>query len=136
VLKTGVVSYLLSLSTITSQLAGGNAIQPAPAPVDDSDYPAIVYRVASDVPGYTLTGADGMSNSRIVFDCLAPYNSGGYLIASNLALAVKAALSGYRGTLPDGTRVLFAKVVNVTDNFDDAAYLSRSSVHVLFTYGD
>jgi hypothetical protein len=135
-LTNGIAAHLLTQSSITSLVSGGTAIQPAPAPVDLSGYPCITYKMVSDVPEYTLTGIAGLSASRIVFDCLAPYNPGGYLVARNIALAVKAALSGYQGTLPDGTKVYFAEVVNVTDNFDNETLLSRSSVHVMFTYSD
>jgi hypothetical protein len=103
---------------------------------DMNGYPCVTYQTASDVPEYTLTGTAGLSTTRIVFDCLAPFNPGGYLIAKTLALAVKAALSGYEGTLPDGTKVFIAEVANVTDNFDNDALFSRSSVHVSFVYSD
>ena len=135
-LTTGIVSLLLAQISITSLLAGNNAIQPIPAPVDQSGFPCITYQQVSDVPDYTVDGTVGMSHSRIVFDCLAPQNPGGYLIARSIALAVKAVLSGYQGKLSDGTQVFFAEVVNLTDNFDSDAMLSRSSVHVLLTYSD
>lgn len=132
-LTTGVVQFLLEQSPITAIV--GNAIQPIPAPANMTG-PVVTYQMVSDVPDYTLTGTAGLSHSRIVFDCLAPYNPGGYLVARNLALAVKSAISGYEGPLPDGTQVYIAEVVNVTDNFDNDSLLSRSSVHVLFTYSD
>lgn len=133
-LTNGLVAYLLEQSAITSIV--GTAIQPIPAPADMSGYPCITYQMASDVPEYTLTGTAGLSTTRIVFDCLAPFNPGGYLIARSMALAVKAALSGFEGNLPDGTKVFIAEVVNVTDNFDNDALLSRSTVHVSVVYSD
>jgi hypothetical protein len=133
-LTTGLVAFLLEQTPITAIV--GNAIQPIPAPSDLSLFPCITYQMASDVPEYTLTGTAGLSRARIVLDCLAPFNPGGYLVSRNLALAVKSAISGYEGTFPDGTQVFIAEVVNVTDNFDNDAMLSRSSVHVLFVYSD
>lgn len=141
-LTSGLVAYLLTQTSVTSLLAQGNAIQPIPVPVELTDtsgnplYPCITYQMASDVPEYTLTGTAGMSQARVVLDCLAPLNPGGYLVARNIALAVKAALSGFQGTLPDGTRVWFAEVVNVVDLFSPDALLSHSSVHALITYLD
>ena len=92
--------------------------------------------MASDVPEYTLTGTAGLSTARLVLDCLAPLNPGGYLVARNIALAVKQALSGYQGTLPDGTRVWIAEVVNVVDLFAPDAFLSHTSVHLMVAYLD
>lgn len=139
-LSTGLVEFLLTQTAVTSLIAQGNAIQPIPSPPELTDtagnplFPCVTYQTASDVPQYNLNGADGVTNARVVFDCLAPQNPGGYLVSKSIALAVKAALSGYQGTLPDGTRVFFAQVVNVTDNFEVDALLSRCSVHVLVTY--
>jgi hypothetical protein len=133
-LTTGIVQYLLTQTVITDIV--GDAIQPIPAPVDLSGYPCITYQQASDVPEYALQGSVGLSASRIVLDCLAPINPGGYLVARTLALAVKAALSGYAGTLPDGTRIWVTEVVNVQDSYDDSAFLARSSVHAMVTYAD
>jgi hypothetical protein len=132
----GLVAYLLTQAPITSVIAGGNSIQPIPAPVDAASYPAIVYQMPSDIPDYTLTGPAGLSHSRIMFSCLVSYGPGSYLTAHNLGLAVKDALSGYIGTLPDGPRVFFAEVVNVTDVFQPDALLSATNVSVLFHYAD
>jgi hypothetical protein len=141
-LITGLVAYLLTQTSITSLIAQGNALQPIPAPVEITDtsgnplYPCVTFQMVSDAPQYTLTGTAGISTARIVFDCLAPLDPGGYGVSRNIALAVKAALSGYQGTLPDGTKVWMAEVVNVLDIFSPDALLSTCSVHVLVTYSD
>jgi hypothetical protein len=141
-LITGLVAYLLAQTSITSLIAQGNAIQPIPAPVETTDsngnalYPCITYQMVSDVPEYTLTGTAGISTARIVFDCLAPLDPGGYGVARNIALAVKAALAGYTGTLPDGTVVWRAESVNVVDLFSPDALFSHTAVHVLVIYED
>lgn len=135
-LVQGLVAYLLEQSAITSVIAGGNSIQPIPAPVDADLYPCITYQVVSDVPGYTLSGQDGVTHARILFSCLASYGSGSYTLAHNLALAIKAALSGYSGTLPDGTVVSFTRVTNLTDMYQSDALLSASNISVLITYRD
>ena len=136
-LTTGVVQYLLAQTDITANVANGNCIMPIPAPADISLYPCITYQVASDtVDAYTLAdGEDNLNKARIVFDCFVPTIKGGsYLKARYLALAIKKALSGYSGTLSDGTRVFIAEIVNASDGFQNDAMLSRSTVHVMFTY--
>jgi hypothetical protein len=133
-LTNGLVALLLASTPVTSIV--GNSIQPIPAPVDLKQFPLVTYQQVSDTLGYTLTGSEGLSTARFVFDCLAPLNPGGYLVARNLALAVKAALSAFSGTLSEGTKVWFIEIANFTENFDNASFLSRSSVHALITYSD
>jgi hypothetical protein len=65
---------------------------------------------------------------------LASFGPGSYLTAHSLGLAVKAAFSGYMGTLPGGPKVWFAEVVNVTDLFNPDALLSSTNVSVILTY--
>jgi hypothetical protein len=133
-LTTGIVQYLLTQSSVTSSIAGGNAIQPLPSPTDPSQYPCIVYQQVSETPDYSLTGNIGLAHSRVVFDVLAPQAQGGYLTAKTIALAVKQTFDGYEGTLPDGTRVFISEVVSVQDGFQADALLSRTTVHVMFHY--
>lgn len=133
-LTNGLVSLLLASTPVTA--IAGNSIQPIPAPVDLKQFPLITYQQVSDTPGYTLTGSEGLSTARVVFDCMAPLNPGGYTTARNLALAVKAALSAFSGTLSEGTKVWFIEIVNFTESFDNASFLSRSSVHAMVTYTD
>jgi hypothetical protein len=129
-ITNGLVSLLLSDSTIAG--IAGNRIQPIPAPETLSDFPCIAYQVASDVSDYTLTSPTGVTMTRVVFDCLAQR----YLDARNLALAVKAALTAYQGTLPDGTVVYFTEIVNLVDGFDDGSRISKTSVHAVMHYAD
>jgi hypothetical protein len=133
-LTTELREYLLTLTEITT-LVGQN-IAPIPAPTDLSHYPMITYQQASDLPEYSLDGPEGLATSRIVFNCLAQLNPGGYLKARNIALALRTALSGYAGTLPGGTRVWFTSIANVQDVFNDQSFLSCTSVHALVTYDD
>jgi hypothetical protein len=140
-LTNGIVAYLLAQADITA--IAGNSIQPIPAPVEMSDYPAIVYQVASDMPSTSGPRPDGVRAARIVFNCFAPYGSGGYLIARSLAQAVEAAFIAIweaieeeetQYLLPDGTELWSCQVVNSTDNFANDAKLSQASVHVKFMY--
>ncbi len=129
-LTNGVVAYLLTQTAITAVVNHG--IQPIPAPEDLSQYPLITYQSPSDVSENANDGPVGVANSRIVFDCKALR----YLDARNLALAVKAALNGYSGMLPDGTRVFLAESVNLVDRWEDGSRISCTAVHVLFQYKD
>ena len=108
------------------------SIQPIPAPEDLTQYPLITYQSPSDVSENANDGPVGVATSRIVFDCKALR----YLDARNLALAVKAALNGYSGTLPNGTRVFLAESVNLVDRWEDGSRISCTAVHVLFQYKD
>jgi hypothetical protein len=129
-LTNGVVAYLLAQEPVTSIV--NQRIQPIPAPEDLSQYPLITYQSPSDVSDNANDGPVGVATSRIVFECKALR----YLDARNLALAVKAALNGYSGTLPNGTRVFLAESVNLVDRWEDGSRISCTAVHVLFQYKD
>lgn len=129
-LTSGLVSLLLANSTVSAIV--GTRIQPIPAPEDLKQYPCVTYQVASDVNGYTLTGTDGVTTTRVIFDCFALR----FLDAHNLALAVKAALTAYRGTLSDGTVVYECQIVNVVDAFESGSRVSKTSVHAVIQYAD
>ena len=129
-LTNGVVAYLLTQTAITAIV--NQSIQPIPAPEDLSQYPLITYQSPSDVSDNANDGPVGVATSRIVFECKALR----YLDARNLALAVKAALNGYSGTLPNGTRVFLAESVNLVDRWEDGSRISCTAVHVLFQYKD
>ena len=133
-LISGIVAYLLSQSSVTAIIAGGNSIQPIPAPVQASLFPCIAYQVVSDVTDYDLAGPIGMAHARILFSCLASFGPGSYITAHNLALTIKEAFSGYMGTLPSGPQVWVAEVVNVTDGYQSDAVLSSTNGSVLLTY--
>ena len=125
-----VVTYLLTQTAVTAIV--NQSIQPIPAPEDLSQYPLITYQSPSDVSDNANDGPVGVATSRIVFDCKAFR----YLDARNLALAVKAALNGYSGTLPNGTVVFLAQSVNLVDRWEDGSRISCTAVHVLFQYKD
>jgi hypothetical protein len=126
----GLVAYLLTQTSITSVV--GTRIQPIPATEDFATNPGITIQGASDVSEDANDGPVGVAEARIIFDCLAPR----YLVARNLALALKSVLNCYSGTLPDGTVVQHVKSANVVDRFDDGSRVSCTSYHALITYGD
>jgi len=129
-LTNGLISLLLANSGIATVV--GSRIQPIPAPEDLKQYPCITYQTVSDVAGYTLTGIDGVTSTRIIFNCFAVR----YLDAHSLALLVKSALAAYRGTLNDGSVVYETQVVNITDSYVDGSRIYKVSVHVVLTYAE
>jgi hypothetical protein len=133
-LVSSVAAYLLTQASISAIV--GESIQPIPSPVDQALYPCIAYQVVSDTGGHTLTGPDGVAHARILFSCSAWNGPGSYGTAHTLGLAVKRALNGYEGTLPNGPQVFYADAVNVTDLYQADAMLSTTNVSVLFTYQD
>lgn len=128
--ETGLVSYLLGQSSITSLV--GTSIQPLPAPESLTDYPCITYQVASYTAGYSAQGLTGWAQKRIVYNCWATT----YLQAHTIFDAVRAALSGYQGTLSDGTDVFFTECANGEDYFESDSRLYRASLHTLVQYGE
>jgi hypothetical protein len=129
-LTSGLVAYLLTQTSITDVV--GERIQPIPAPEDLSQYPCITYQGSSDVSEDANDGPVGVAEARIIFDCLALR----YLDARGLAEALKTALNGYSGALPDGTRIFRVKSANLVDRWEDGSYISCTSFHALIQYGD
>jgi hypothetical protein len=128
-LVDGIVSYLNANAQITST---ANSIQPIPAPPTPSDYPCVTFQVASDVSEYGVSGLVHVTQSRVIFTCIAQQ----YADARTLALAIKSLFTGFIGSLPDGTVVLMTEVVNMLDGFDDGSRMSTIAVHTMFTYSD
>jgi Protein of unknown function (DUF3168) len=130
-LLTGLVSYLLEQTAITSVV--GQAIQPVPAPANLSDYPCITYQSPSYVPGYAGDGPIGVTETRVIYNCLAP----SYLAARTLAQSVANSLSGFTGDLPDGTQVFLIKILNAVDGFvDDTRTMYSVMVHAWVQFAE
>jgi hypothetical protein len=126
----GFVALLLQQSSISTVV--GDRIQPVPAPEDLSQYPLITYQSPSDTPlDQNCDGPSGVTESRIVFDCLAKR----YLDARNLARAVKSALNGFTGNLPDFTHIEDVET-GMVDRFEDGSRIYCTSVHALVRYRD
>lgn len=129
-LVEGVRTLLKNDADVTA-ICNGN-VRAIPAP--ENSYPCVTFQTVSAAMTYTLTDptSTGITKSRIVFNCIAE----DYGNAVTLAHAVKNVLSGYRGTLPEGTRVLFTEIVNMVDGNEDESRLSTTAVHAMFTYID
>jgi len=136
-LTTGIVEYIMQQAPVTA-IVGANKPLPIPDLPALVAVPHITYQVVSDRPtDYTLQGPAGVSEARLLFECLAPINAGGYVIARTLALALKKAFNSLvQAALPDGTWVYFTKIANISDGVQSDAFLSRTAVNVVFTYRD
>ena len=126
----GLVAYLLTQPSITSVV--GERIQPIPATEDFAKNPGITIQCSSDISDDANDGPVGVAEARVIFDCLAPR----YLVAHNLARALKSVLNCYSGTLPDGTVIQHVKSANLVDRFEDGSRVSCTSFHALITYSD
>jgi hypothetical protein len=127
-IETGLTAYLLAQSSVTSLI--GEALQPLPAPDEVEQYPCVTYQVASYQADYTASGSTGWAQKRVVYNCWATT----YLQAITIREAIRTALTGYQGTLPDGTEVFLAECVNGEDYFEPGSRLYRTSLHVMVQY--
>ena len=129
-LETAMVPFILAQSSVTAII--GSSLQPIPAPEDLQDYPCITYQTASYTADYHAQGASSWAQKRIVYNCWAI----SYLQAHQLLEALRSALTGYRGTLSDGTQVFFIEIVNGGDFFESDSRLYRVSLHALIQYSE
>jgi len=127
-LEEGIVSALTTNSTFTALV--GTRIYPVDGVRNQETFPYVTYRNGpSPATEYYCDGKQILHKS-IQFDVWAQK----YSDARNIANAIDGVLSGYAGTLPDGTRVIFATAVNEIDNFDVDARAKRSIVEYNFQY--
>ena len=117
-IESGLASLLLSNSTVTAIIA--DQISPLVLP-ESAKYPAVTYQVISSIAEYTNDGPAGFARTRIELNAWATT----YGSSKAVAQAIRAVLDGYSGTLPDGTHVANAIVVNISDQFDSDARLYR-----------
>lgn len=129
-LETGMAALLLTQSSITALI--GNNVDPIPAPEDLEDYPCITYQEASYTADYTSDGASGWAQKRLVYNCWGT----SWMQAKQIQEALRVVLTGYRGTLSEGTQVFLIEVANGEDFFESASRLWRSSLHALIQYSE
>jgi hypothetical protein len=130
VIETALVPFILAQAPITAII--GNALQPIPAPEDLTGYPCITYQLASYTGDYTSTGTSGWAQKRIVYNCWGT----SYLQAHQLFEALRTALSGYMGTLSDGTQIFLIEVANGEDYYESGSRLWRATLHALIQYAE
>lgn len=111
--EQGFVSLVNSDTNVQAAGAGGYFAQLPP----DAQLPAWTYLIVSDPSDYTLQNVVELSAMRMQVDC---YGSSGAQ-AILLAKAIDRVLSGFLGTLSDGTIVQGCFRTNRIDFFDDSA---------------
>lgn len=118
-LEDGLVALLNADSGVNALLAG--RVYPVQGPPDNPTYPYTTYQDITASSDYALDGAETQTR-RIQFD----HWGMAYADGKTIAKAFRNVLSGFSGTLQDGTRVLFSKRLNYLDNFDEDTRSYRS----------
>jgi hypothetical protein len=117
-LEPGLVALLNSDSTVSSLCSA--RIYPLLLP-DSPVLPSVTYQTISSVSQYSNDGATGFTINRIQIDVWGS----GYLSVKTLSEAIRSVLEDYTGVLSDGTQVLNIMRANVTDLYENQAYLYR-----------
>ena len=101
-IESGISQRLLSTPAVTAIM--GTRLYPViiPAGATPASYPCATMRTISSVPQYTNDGPTGFINARIQIETW----SADYYTGKSLADAIRVALDGFYGVLPDGTAVL------------------------------
>lgn len=115
----------------------GTRLYPVTAIPDEPTYPYVTYQDITGSSDYTFEGAED-TTVRIQFDiwvgtplpATPPPNR--YKLSKSIIIALRNLLSGYVGTLNDGTYVLFALRLNPMDKFDNDQRAYRSIVEYEF----
>ena len=119
-LEDGLVTLLGNDSGVTALV--GTRIYPTQGPPDSPTYPYLTYHAIPVAgSGYTLDGAESRHKT-LQFEIWDTTFGGGRAVLK----ALRDLLSGYAGTLDEGTRVLFAARCNEMDNFDVGQRVFRS----------
>jgi hypothetical protein len=111
-LEQGLVNLLISDAGVSALIS--DRLYPVAGPPDNPTFPYATYMAVPVAESdYTFDGAESRRKT-IQFDVWGNQFSDGL----NILIAIRNVLSGYAGTLNEGTRVLFASRGNEMDNFD------------------
>jgi hypothetical protein len=126
-LEQGLVTLLTETPGVTELVA--DRIYPVQGPPDNATYPFLTYLVAAGTSDYALDGTESRMK-RLQFDCWSLSSLTNLQILTQL----RNVLTGFVGTLPDGTRVLFAARVNEMSDFDNDSKSYRSICEYEFQF--
>jgi hypothetical protein len=104
-MEQAIIARLLATGGVTA-IAGDRVFPGARPPA--AALPAVVFNVVSGAPVYTDDGDAGLAENRVQIDCWAET----YTAAKELAVAVKASLSGFVGTVAG---VTFQNLLLITE---------------------
>ncbi len=125
----GIVDATMSLQS------GGSRIFPNRLP-QGIVKPSIVYTLISDAGDYHMQGASGLAHPRYQIDAWAQTVD----LAASLALAIKNAIDGYRGTMGSGDALVNVQGVfrdsAGREDFDETARLYRSGRDYFIWFGE
>jgi hypothetical protein len=126
--EAGLVHLLTSDSGVSALIS--NRLYATQGAVDSPTYPYAVYHsIPVARSEYTFDGKELRART-IQFDVWGTDPAD----CANTLLAIRNVLSGYTGTLNDGTRVLFAARANELSNFDVDQRTFRSVVDYEFQF--
>ncbi len=108
----------------------GNRIYPVVLP-ENCSYPAITYQLITSHETYTNDGPLGEVRARIQIDSWGKR----YGQVKAVAQAVRVALNGFTGQLPDGTYVFEIECDDASDGFDAPGSLYRNQGDWMIYYG-
>ena len=110
-IEQGIITYLIALNVATKR------VYPAPLP-QNVTLPAVTVQRVSSVVDYVHAGASGLELGRFQFTSWAD----SYAAAKVIAQQVKAALTGYKGSM--GTVEVGASfIANEIDQVDPSSHL-------------
>lgn len=99
--------------------------------------PAIVYRIIGGNSEATLE-TSGMQKLRVQFDCysVGSATASGYGVANGVREALRELLNGYNDTLPDGSFLDNADLIEARDAYQNEArqYVAEIEFRLLFTF--
>lgn len=126
-LEQGLVTLLTGAPGVTELVS--DRIYPVQGPPDNPTYPFITYLVAAGNSDYAMDGTEARMK-RIQFDSWSLSSLTNLQILTQL----RNVLTGFVGTLPDGTIVLFAARVNEMSDFDNDSKSYRSICEYEFQF--
>jgi hypothetical protein len=126
-IEEALVAHLGSYGPLVALI--GDRLYPSTLPQEVA-WPAVTYQFISDLRGYTHTsGDDHLPTERVQIDCWSP----DYLTTVQVSAAVKAALSGFTGTMGD-VSVPFAWLDNTTELYEPDTQLHHRAIDVMLQF--
>lgn len=127
-LEDGIYSLLLDNSSIVSLVS--TRIYPVNLPEDVDLFPCITFQRITTTPEYTMDGPLGLEKVRVQIDAW----SFDYGEVKAVAEALRIALDGFSGSLPNGAVVLNTWRDNSTDYVEKESRLARVQTDFVFQY--
>lgn len=129
-LEQDIHAQLLTITALTA-IVGTNIYPVAlPKSVSATAQPWMTYQTVSRTALYQLSGDSNLVKKRIALNIW----SSSYADVANAAKAIWSSLSGFQGTLPNGTVVRLIEIANGSDSYEDTALMYRAMVQLIVSY--